>query len=118
MRQSTPGHTVGHVSLWRAADRTLLVGDAFITTRQESADAVATQTPELHGPPQYFTPAWGAARPSVETLAALEPELVVTGHGPALQGPALREALHTLARDFDRIAVPKHGRYVHTAIKC
>jgi glyoxylase-like metal-dependent hydrolase (beta-lactamase superfamily II) len=33
----TPGHTPGHVSLWRESDRTILAGDAFITTRQESA---------------------------------------------------------------------------------
>src|SRR5690606_10707478 len=33
----TPGHTVGHIALWRASDRTLVAGDAFITTNQESA---------------------------------------------------------------------------------
>lgn len=111
----TPGHTVGHVSLWRAADRTVLAGDAFITTNQESAYAVAVQRPELHGPPMYFTPDWAAARTSVERLAALEPELAVTGHGPALRGAEMRAALQTLARDFDRLAVPDQGRYVDTA---
>jgi hypothetical protein len=52
----TPGHTVGHVAFWREADRALIAGDAFITTDQESAYAVATQKPELQGPPMYFTP--------------------------------------------------------------
>ena len=108
----TPGHTPGHVSLWREEDRTLITGDAFITTAQESAYAVATQRPELHGPPMYFTQDWRAARESVERLAELEPELAVTGHGRAMQGPALREALHALARDFDRVAVPEEGRRV------
>lgn len=108
----TPGHTPGHVALWRKADRTLVAGDAVITTRQESAFAVATQTPEIHGPPMYYTPDWEAARASVEQLAALEPELVVTGHGPAMQGDEMRTALHILARRFDELAVPKHGRYV------
>lgn len=103
----TPGHTPGHVSLWREADRTLIAGDAFITTRQESAYAVLTQKPEMHGPPQYYTPDWDAARESVRRLAALEPELVVTGHGPAMQGPEMREALKVLARDFDKIARPR-----------
>lgn len=102
----TPGHTPGHVSLWREADRTLIAGDAFITTRQESAYAVLTQKPEMHGPPQYYTPDWDAARESVRRLAALEPELVVTGHGPAMQGVEMREALKLLAHDFDRIARP------------
>jgi hypothetical protein len=45
-------------------------------------------------------------------LAALEPELVGTGHGPALHGPEMRTALHTLAREFEQIAVPKQGNYV------
>lgn len=112
----TPGHSPGHVSLWREADRTIIAGDAFITTRQESAYAVLTQKPEIHGPPMYFTSNWDAARESVVKLAALQPELVVTGHGPAMHGAAMREALSTLARDFDAIAVPKHGHYVDSPV--
>ena len=108
----TPGHTPGHVSLWREADRTIVAGDAFITTDQESAYAVAVQKPEMHGPPQYFTTDWAAARASVGRLAALAPDLAVTGHGPAMRGPAMREALAALADDFDRIAVPEGGAYV------
>lgn len=62
----TPGHTPGHVSLWRDTDRTLIAGDAFITTRQESAYAVTVQEPEMHGPPMYYTTNWEDARVSVE----------------------------------------------------
>jgi glyoxylase-like metal-dependent hydrolase (beta-lactamase superfamily II) len=109
----TPGHAPGHVSLWREADHSLIVGDAFITTKQESAFAVATQRPEIHGPPMYYTPDWEQARQSVERLALLEPELVITGHGPAMQGPEMRQALHTLAHNFEQIAVPAQGRYVN-----
>jgi glyoxylase-like metal-dependent hydrolase (beta-lactamase superfamily II) len=108
----TPGHAPGHVSLWRDPDRTIISGDAFITTRQESAYAVAVEKPEIHGPPQYFTIDWDASRASVQELARLEPELAVTGHGPAMRGPEMRAALHALARDFDRVAVPEKGRYV------
>lgn len=107
--QHTPGHTPGHVSLWREADRTLIAGDAFITTAQESAYAIAMQTPEMHGPPKYFTPDWDAARVSVQQLAALAPELVVTGHGRAMQGPEMRAALEKLARNFDQLARPPHS---------
>ena len=109
----TPGHAPGHISLWRERDRLLLAGDAFITTTQESVYAVATQKTELHGPPMYFTPDWHSARLSVEKLASLEPEIALTGHGRAMRGPEMRAALHLLARDFDRIAVPDHGQYVH-----
>ncbi|MGB8167709.1 MAG: MBL fold metallo-hydrolase [Chthoniobacteraceae bacterium] len=108
----TPGHSVGHISLWRETDRTIVVGDAFITTNQESAYAVATQAEEVHGPPTYFTADWQAARTSVQTLAALDPELVVTGHGRAMRGEAMQQALRKLAREFDHIAVPENGRYV------
>lgn len=108
----TPGHTPGHVALWRELDRTLIAGDAFITTNQESAYAVATQAAEIHGPPMYYTPNWEDAEASVRKLSALEPELVVTGHGPALRGEKMRDALDTLARHFGRLAVPKEGRYV------
>jgi glyoxylase-like metal-dependent hydrolase (beta-lactamase superfamily II) len=108
----TPGHTPGHIALWRDADRALIAGDAFITTRQESAYAVITEAPEMHGPPMYLTPDWESARESVRRLASLQPELVVTGHGPAVRGSKMLDALNLLATDFDRIAVPKSGKYV------
>ena len=111
----TPGHTPGHVSFWREDDRSLIVGDAFVTTRQESVYAAILQKPEMHGPPMYYTPDWDSARESVRALAALEPELVATGHGRAMQGPEMRGALHQLARDFDEVARPTHGRYAREA---
>jgi glyoxylase-like metal-dependent hydrolase (beta-lactamase superfamily II) len=63
----------------------------------------------------YYTPDWASSRESVRRLAALRPELVVTGHGRAMRGPQMRAALERLAQDFDTLAVPKHGRYVQTA---
>lgn len=108
----TPGHTNGHVAFWRDSDRTVIAGDAFITTNQESAYAVAKQTPEIQGPPMYFTPDWRAAKASVRILADLEPNLAITGHGPAIEGDELRYGLKILADRFDEIAVPDHGRYV------
>jgi len=114
---ATPGHAPGHVSFWRKADRALIVGDAFVTTRQESIYAALTQAPEMHGPPMYYTPDWDSARASVRQLSALEPELVVTGHGRAMRGPEMRSALRTLAEEFDRVAIPSHGRYVREGAK-
>lgn len=108
----TPGHTAGHVSLFRDEDRTLVAGDAFVTVKQESALAVLAQRPEVHGPPAYFTPDWATAGESVRKLAALEPQVAATGHGVPLGGAEMRDALQRLARDFDRLAVPERGRYV------
>lgn len=108
----TPGHSVGHVSFWRERDRSMIVGDAFVTTGQESAYAVAVQRAEMHGPPMYFTVEWDKARESVAKLAALEPELVITGHGEPMRGAEMRTALHRLADEFDRIAIPHQGIYL------
>ncbi len=108
----TPGHTPGHVSLWRDADRALIAGDAFITTDMASAYAVVTQKTELHGPPTFLTPDWETSRQSVKMLAALKPELAVTGHGHAMRGEPLWTALESLAQNFRDVAIPKHGRYV------
>jgi glyoxylase-like metal-dependent hydrolase (beta-lactamase superfamily II) len=109
----TPGHTPGHVSLYHPADGTLVAGDAFVTTRQESMLAALTQRPGLHGPPAYYTTDWESAKESVRRLSALDPEVAATGHGRPLRGPLMRQGLHVLARDFEVLAVPKHGRYVN-----
>lgn len=106
----TPGHTPGHVSLWREDDRVLIAGDAFITTRQESVYAAVTQAPEMHGPPMYFTPDWASAERSVRALAALLPEVVVTGYGAAMKGPEMRAALLSLAERFASVAIPPAHR--------
>lgn len=107
----TPGHTPGHVSLWRSSDRALVAGDAVVTTRQESIYAVITQRPEINRPPAYFTADWDAARESARAVATLEPELLATGHGRPMHGAGMRAALHALARDFDEVARSHHGRY-------
>lgn len=109
---ATPGHSPGHISLWREADKALIAGDAFVTTRQESAYSVLVQSPELHGPPMYFTTDWPSAATSVRTLADLDPLLVVTGHGRAMRGQEMQNALHLLAESFENIAMPKSGRYM------
>jgi glyoxylase-like metal-dependent hydrolase (beta-lactamase superfamily II) len=108
----TPGHTPGHVSLFRERDRTLIVGDAFVTTRQESLFYALTQAIEMHGPPAYYTPDWGTAWESVELLAGLKPEIVSTGHGRPMRGAGMRIELQHLASEFGRRAVPPQGRYV------
>ncbi len=106
-----PGHAVGQVALWREADGALVAGDAFVTVAQESAYAVAVQAPEIHGPPKYLTIDWEAARSSVRALAALKPEVAITGHGRPLAGPALRQGLDALVAAWDTVAVPAEGRY-------
>lgn len=108
----TPGHSTGHISLWRAADRSVVAGDAVVTTRQESVLSALTLRPGvLRGPPAYYTPNWDATRDSVQTLAALEPDLVATGHGHPLHGKGVAPALTRLARTFDEVTRPTRGWY-------
>ncbi|MBT1707946.1 MBL fold metallo-hydrolase [Fulvivirgaceae bacterium PWU5] len=111
----TPGHSPGHVSLFRESDRTLLSGDAVVTVRQDSLYKVLFQKTEVNGPPRYLTTNWPAARDAVIRLAALHPELVVAGHGHYMEGVELREGLERLVEHFEALAIPSHGKYVHAA---
>lgn len=112
----TPGHTAGHISLFRESDRALIAGDAFTTVQQESLLAVLTQYQAVHGPPAYFTPDWEAARRSVERLAALHPSVAATGHGLPMRGERLGRELSNLAREFQRLGMPEQGRYVRRPV--
>ena len=74
-----PGHSAGHIALWREADRTLVLGDVLNNMN------VLTGLPGLHQPPDFFTPDPVRNRESARRLAALEPELVCFGHGAPLR---------------------------------
>lgn len=78
----TPGHSAGHVSLWRESDRTLICGDVFT-----NIDTL-TGIPGLHEPKAFFTPDPARNRDSMRRLAALNPALVCFGHGRPLRDPA------------------------------
>lgn len=109
----TPGHAPGHVSLFRDKDRTLIAGDAFVTTNQNAITAVATQREEFHGPPAYFTCDWQAAKQSVLKLNNLNPLAAGTGHGVSVRGLDLELGLNKLAHDFEARSIPSSdGRYV------
>ena len=104
----TPGHTAGHVSLFRERDRVLLAADALATVNQESPVTLITLERELRQPPAPFTTDWIAARRSVEQLAELRPRVIAAGHGlPITDNAATR--LETFAATF---APPPKGRYV------
>jgi glyoxylase-like metal-dependent hydrolase (beta-lactamase superfamily II) len=107
----TLGHFPGHVSLWREAGRALIAGDAVVTTAAEFAYGTVFQAPELHGPPKYFTIDWVKSRASVEALAHLRPNLLITGHGRAMAGGEMTDALSVLAREFNHVSVPADGRF-------
>ena len=79
----TPGHSPGHVSYWRESDRTLVCGDVLFNMN------IVTTARGLREPPAMFTPDPARNRDSARRLAALEPELVLFGHGPPLRDPSI-----------------------------
>jgi hydroxyacylglutathione hydrolase len=85
----TPGHSPGHVSFWREADRTLICGDVFFNMH------LLTTIPGLRQPPHLFTTDPAENRRSERRLAALEPSNAGFGHGPVLRGDAAQRL-----RDF------------------
>jgi glyoxylase-like metal-dependent hydrolase (beta-lactamase superfamily II) len=85
----TPGHSPGHVSFWREADRTLICGDVFFNMN------ILTSVPGLHQPPSLFSPDPAENRNSERRLATLEATTVGFGHGPVLTQDAAGEL-----RDF------------------
>lgn len=109
----TPGHSPGHVSFFRERDKVLIVGDAFVNTKTESAIYSLAQLKHFSGPPKYFTCNWASAKQSVTRLDALKPEIAATGHGKPLHGEELRTELSKLANHFDKLALPSQGRYIN-----
>jgi len=108
----TPGHAPGHISLFRSHDKVLIAGDAILTTKMESVFSVMFQAKVLSGPPKYFTYDWEQARASVNLLWMLEPEIIASGHGRPMKGHEMRLSLNELDSEFDKLAIPRHGRYV------
>jgi len=109
----TPGHTPGHISLFRGRDKVLIAGDAFVTTKAESALSVLSNRKRISGPPKYFTPNWISAALSVRKLRDLRPLIAASGHGPTMHGEELSEGLEELVDHFKEIAIPRTGRYVN-----
>ncbi len=108
----TPGHTEGHISLFRESDRVLIAGDAFSTTKQESLWSVLTQKEQISGPPAYLTVDWKAAKDSINRLKELNPNIVLPSHGKPMEGKEIMEHLNMLVNDFDEISKPEGGRFV------
>ena len=107
----TPGHTPGHVSLFRESDRSLIVGDAFVTTRQESLIFALLQPQHVSRPPAYYTVDWQSAHRSIIELTMLDPSIALAGHGQPMHGSLLHEQLQELGGTFARESIPRLGRY-------
>ena len=110
----TPGHTEGHVCFNRDLDRTLIVGDAFTTVKQESSLSVLSQNEDIKGPPAYFTTDWDTAGKSIGKIRALRPELAIPSHGMPMKDDKLARHLDMLFLHFEGISVPEHSKSNNT----
>ncbi len=97
-----PGHSPGHIALWREADRTLICGDVFFNLpRLGSAaglpDVRPAAQPRVDAPPRRAAPGAGAVR----TRAA-----AARSRAHAARRRRMSEAAETLEREheLDRIA--------------
>lgn len=75
----TPGNAPGHVSLWREADGTAIIGDVLA-----NIDLFSLQY-GLHELPDRFTHSPTESIESARRIADLEPDLICFGHGPPLR---------------------------------
>ncbi len=86
---TTPGHTPGHIAVFDAASAVLVAGDALTNTVDGN----------LGGALPMVTPDQAAAADSVRKLAALDPRVILVGHGPPVEHDAaakLRRLASTL----------------------
>jgi glyoxylase-like metal-dependent hydrolase (beta-lactamase superfamily II) len=81
---ASPGHSPGHVAFLDTRDRSLLAGDAFT-----SYGRVAIPTFLYPRFPFAAMATWdkGKTVESARALRALDPPLLVVGHGPAVRDP-------------------------------
>jgi glyoxylase-like metal-dependent hydrolase (beta-lactamase superfamily II) len=82
---STPGHTPGHVAFRDARDGTVIAGDVFT-----SFGSVAVSNHFYFRFPFAAMATWDKAKDldSARAIRALNPSLLVVGHGPATRSPA------------------------------
>lgn len=85
----TPGHTLGHISLYLPQDKILICGDAV------HHDDVAWINPFREG-----VGALERAMQSLERLAQLDVRLALSGHGPMFLAP--REAIDRARRRYEQ----------------
>jgi hydroxyacylglutathione hydrolase len=74
-----PGHSPGHVAFWRERDGVLILGDVINNMN------IVTGLPGLHEPPFFVAFDREENRRSARRLAALEPRVLLFGHGRLLR---------------------------------
>ena len=82
----TPGHTNGHISLFRKRDRVLIAGDAVDVHLPESFFAFLVQPHTAEIPKEENADDGAQAEATSFKIAKLSPSLVLPGHGAPMPG--------------------------------
>jgi glyoxylase-like metal-dependent hydrolase (beta-lactamase superfamily II) len=75
-----PGHTPGHIALFRESDRAAIVGDVINTN-----DYLTGMLTLVRESPRTFSVDPARNRDSIRRLRDLRPSLICAGHGPVLR---------------------------------
>jgi glyoxylase-like metal-dependent hydrolase (beta-lactamase superfamily II) len=81
----TPGHTATNLSVWVAADGVLFTGDCVTSEYLPNLDAGTRDD-------------WQVWLASLRRLEALQPAVLVPGHGPVARGDKIREVVDATRR--------------------
>lgn len=93
----TPGHTPGHLALFRPADCVLISGDAILTINVNSPLTLIRRRQQTAPGPWYTTWDRHAAKESIAALARLEPRVLAGGHGVPMSGPGISAEIKALS---------------------
>lgn len=76
----SPGHSLGHIVLWRESDRTLICGDVLVTR------SIIRQNGRLRLPPARHTKDPELNQRSAERLIQMQPHNILPAHGAPILG--------------------------------
>lgn len=92
----TPGHTRGHCSFHLPDHGVVITGDALVSQN------ILTDVPGPRLMPRIFSHDWRQAAASLDNLEGLDADLLLSGHGPAMEmtpARAVQVARQRLAED-------------------
>ena len=91
----TPGHTVGHLSVWNPEQRLLIIQDAVL------GGGVPSRSGEMLSPPPYYDVVTYVE--TVKRLRSLNPEWLLTAHYPIMRGSQIPEFFATSLAFVDQM---------------
>lgn len=111
---ATPGHSAGHIALFREIDRVLIAGDAFATVNMDSWVGLITGKRTLSPGGSPFNCDWNSTHTSLRELVQLRPNVAACGHGSPRSEADLPNRLDLFLQRFH---APQDGRYVRQAAR-